>query len=197
MLIPTMMHLGRPRYINVMQSEYTNEYVRLSQLDLAIHEIKQHGIAGDVAEVGVYKGDFAAVLNQAIPERKLYLFDTFERFPSDQEFADTQQRGLNHKRDFTDTNVNIVLNRMTHPDMCIIRKGVFPETATGLEDCRFCFVSLDGTSTSRSEKGLTSFMIACLREVLSLSMTTTMICTQVRSKRFLILQRQETLHSFQ
>jgi O-methyltransferase len=32
---------------------------------------------------------------------------------------------------------------MPHPDKCIIRKGLFPATAAGLEDCRFCFVSLD------------------------------------------------------
>ena len=142
-LIVTMPNLGRPRHIDVMQSEYTNEYVRLSQLDLAIHEIKQQNIAGDVAEVGVYKGDFAAVLNQALPERKLYLFDTFDGFPPDSELAEIQKRGLSHKRDFTDTSVNFVLNRMTHIDRCFIRKGIFPETATGLEDCRFCFVSLD------------------------------------------------------
>jgi len=41
-LISSMVKLGRPRHLDVMQTEYTNEYVRLSQLDLAIDEIKQH-----------------------------------------------------------------------------------------------------------------------------------------------------------
>ena len=156
-LIPTMLHLGRPRYIDVMQSEYTNEYVRLSQLDLAIHEIRQLGIAGDVAEVGVYKGDFAAVLNEAFPERKLYLFDTFEGFPSNQELADVQRHGLNHKRDFSDTNADLVLRRMAHPDRCIIRKGIFPATAAGVEDSRFCFVSLDADLYEPIRQGLDFF----------------------------------------
>lgn len=142
-LVVTMTNLGRARYINVMQSEYTNEYVRLSQLDLAIHEIRQQKIAGEVAEVGVYKGDFASVLNQALPERKLYLFDTFEGFSSDQESADIHKYGLKHRRDFTDTSADFVMNRMSHPDNCVIRKGLFPATASGLEGCCFCFVSLD------------------------------------------------------
>jgi len=142
-VVPIMHKLGRPRCVDVTQSEYTNEYVRLSQLDLAIHEIKQHGVPGDVAELGVYKGTFAAVLNNALPDRNLYLFDTFEGFDPKQEQLDEQKHGLSYKRDFTDTSVDFVLRRMPHPDKCIVRKGLFPATAAGLDDCRFCFVSLD------------------------------------------------------
>jgi hypothetical protein len=35
-VIPTMQNFGRPRCLDVLQSEYTNEYVRLSQLELAM-----------------------------------------------------------------------------------------------------------------------------------------------------------------
>ena len=32
---------------------------------------------------------------------------------------------------------------MPHVEQCIVKKGWFPETAKGLENERFCFVSLD------------------------------------------------------
>jgi O-methyltransferase len=142
-VIPTMKDLGRKRYFDVLKTEYTNEYVRLSQLDLAIHELKSNNVLGDVAEVGVYRGTFASVLNQALPDRKLYLFDTFEGFSPEEEQFDRREFGMNAERDFTDTSADFVLKRMPHPDQCIVRKGLFPATAAGLEDCRFCFVSLD------------------------------------------------------
>jgi O-methyltransferase len=138
-----MANLGRPRCLDVLQAEYTNEYVRLSQLELAIHEIKQHHVPGDVAEVGVYKGTFAAVLNRALPDRMLYLFDTFDGFNPEQERTDKEQHGLKFSRDFSDTSVEFVLGQMPHRDKCIVRKGLFPATTAGLENCRFCFVSLD------------------------------------------------------
>jgi O-methyltransferase len=107
-LIPAMENLGRPRYFSVLQSEYTNEYVRLSQLDLAVHEIKTRNVRGEVAEVGVYQGHFSAILNRAFPDRKLYLFDTFEGFDGNQEQSDRQKHGLTYIRDFTDTSVGVV-----------------------------------------------------------------------------------------
>lgn len=142
-VITTMQNLGRPQCLDVLRTDYTNEYVRLSQLDLAIHEIKDRDVPGDVAEVGVYKGTFAAVLNRALPDRKLYLFDTFEGFNPEQEQSDRQKHGLKHDRDFTDTSVDSVMGQMPHSGQCIVRKGLFPATAAGLEDHRFCFVSLD------------------------------------------------------
>jgi O-methyltransferase len=142
-LAPTMLNLGRKRYLDVLQSEFTNEYIRLSQLDLAIHEIKRHNVLGDVAELGVYKGTFAAVLNGVLPDRNLYLFDTFEGFDAKQAHFDRQELSANSEKDFSDTSVDFVLGQMPHPHKCIVRKGLFPATAAGLEDRTFCFVSLD------------------------------------------------------
>ena len=34
------------------------------------------------------------------------------------------------------------MNRMLHPEKCVLRKGYFPDTAVGLNDT-FCFVNLD------------------------------------------------------
>lgn len=43
--------------------------------------VKEKQVAGAVAELGVYRGDFAKVINEVFPDRKLYLFDTFKGFP--------------------------------------------------------------------------------------------------------------------
>ena len=36
----------------------------------------------------------------------------------------------------------MVLNKLPNPDMCIIKKGYFPDTVNGIDD-EFCFVNLD------------------------------------------------------
>ena len=43
--------------------------------------LKERNMPGDMAEIGVYRGEFAAHLNRVFPQKKLYLFDTFEGFP--------------------------------------------------------------------------------------------------------------------
>lgn len=156
-IVPTMVNLGRERHIDVMRPRYTNEYIRLSHLDLAVDEIKTQRIQGDLAEVGVYKGDFASVLNMALPERTLYLFDTFDGFSEQEELHDQQRHGLRYKRDFTDTSVEYVLSQLPRPDKCVIRKGIFPASAAGLEDCGFSFVSLDADLYEPIRAGLEFF----------------------------------------
>lgn len=42
--------------------------------------INSYHLNGCVAEAGVFQGNFAKVINANFPDRKLYLFDTFEGF---------------------------------------------------------------------------------------------------------------------
>lgn len=94
-------------------------------------------LGGECAELGVFRGNFAKEINRYFPDKKLYLFDTFEGFHE------------NDKTDFevfasdlTFTSESLVLSQMFHPEKCIIKKGYFPDSLEGLEE-RFCFVSLD------------------------------------------------------
>ena len=64
-------NLGRSYHLSVHANECTNDFIRLSLLDLAVEEIKSKNIAGNVAELGVYQGHFASVLNGYFPEKKL------------------------------------------------------------------------------------------------------------------------------
>lgn len=139
-LIRSMQYLSRERTIDLFDRPW--EYVRLCSLELAAHEIISANVEGAIAEVGVYRGTFAKVLNEAFPDRKLYLFDTFEGF-DERDVALDQDRGLSEEdRDFSDTSIDFVLARMSRPEDCIIKKGYFPDTANGLDE-KFAFVSLD------------------------------------------------------
>lgn len=44
---------------------------------------------------------------------------------------------------FKNTAVDVVLDKIGHHVDTVVRKGYFPETAKGLEEERFAFVSLD------------------------------------------------------
>ena len=119
------------------------DYIRFSSLELVSKEIYNRKIPGNVAELGVYRGDFASKINIAFPDRKLYLFDTFEGFAKkDIETEQKESFSKMQSNDFSDTSVSLVLKKMTHAENCIIKKGFFPETADGVEDT-FAFVSID------------------------------------------------------
>ncbi|MEX0967069.1 MAG: TylF/MycF/NovP-related O-methyltransferase [Bacteroidia bacterium] len=136
-LVPQMMYLGRERKLDVH-----GDFVRVSSLELCANEIYAKNIQGAVAEVGVYRGDFAADISRAFPDRKLFLFDTFEGFDRKDVEIERNENFSDGSQDFSDTNVELVLLRMKNPDNCIIRKGYFPETAAEVDET-FVFVSLD------------------------------------------------------
>lgn len=103
--------------------------------------VDMKGLLGAVAEAGVYQGEFAKIINEVFPERKCYLFDTFEGFDA-RDFDYEKMDSLTEAQHLKKTSVDLVLEKMKTPGNCIIKKGYFPETAAGLEE-QFCFVNLD------------------------------------------------------
>lgn len=121
----------------------TFDYVRLSSLELIAREIYENNVAGNVAELGVFQGSFAQYINQIFPDRKLYLFDTFDGFnENDVKIEKANKYYVPDENDFKRTNENVVLNKMQHKENCIIKKGYFPETVKDLE-VQFAFVNID------------------------------------------------------
>jgi hypothetical protein len=120
-----------------------DDYCRIMAIRLASQRILARNTPGAIAELGVYKGELAATLNRLCPDRTFYLFDTFEGF-SENDLADGKEKkySVASVGDFQDTNVDLVMSRMAHPEKIILRKGYFPETAEGLEET-FALVSLD------------------------------------------------------
>jgi O-methyltransferase len=120
-----------------------DDYCRMMSLQLAAERIVQKKIQGAIAELGVYRGELAAILNRLFPDRTLYLFDTFEGF-SGNDLSDGQEEKHSHAEagDFKDTSLDVVLSRMAHPEKIAVKKGYFPATAESVEDS-FALVSLD------------------------------------------------------
>lgn len=130
---------------------------RIVSLKLIQKEIIDKNLQGNVAELGVYKGEFAKYINEVFCDRTLYLFDTFEGFnEKDLEIEHSNKFSLANKEDFTNTNENMVLNKMKYKDKCIIKKGYFPDSLNGLED-KFVFVSLDVDLYKPTYEGLKYF----------------------------------------
>lgn len=134
-----MLGLGRKRRISV--PKVTN-YVRISTLELVAQEIAEKKVPGNVAELGVYKGQFAKYINQLFPDRTFYLFDTFEGFDEKDVAVEVGNNYSTGKQDFSNTSVESVLAKMVNREKCVVKQGWFPESLGGLEDT-FCFVSLD------------------------------------------------------
>lgn len=123
---------------------YQNDIIRLETFNLVVKEMRKRNIRGSVAEVGVFRGEFAQYINRAFPEETLYLFDTFEGF-SDSEAQAELEKG-NCTKGFInmhkETSIEAVLNRMKYPETVVVKQGLFPESLNGLEDV-FSFVSID------------------------------------------------------
>lgn len=111
-----------------------NDYVRLATLELLCRRLEN--VPGAAAELGVYRGFFARCINQLLPERKLYLFDSFEGFGAEAQASEAFQAA--HRN----TAVDKVLSIMPYPESITVKPGFFPESLDGLEE-RFCLVSLD------------------------------------------------------
>jgi O-methyltransferase len=134
-----MVGIGRKRSDYIYKA---SDYFRVSSLELVAHEIYINNIKGNVAEVGVFRGDFAKYINIAFPDRKLYLFDTFAGFDEKDEAIEKKGNYAKNIQDFSNTNVELVLEKMKIKENCIIKKGYFPETAHDIEDT-YVFISID------------------------------------------------------
>lgn len=129
---------------------------RIAFLRSCVERINELNIQGACAEVGVYKGEFAKHINKFLPDRKMYLFDTFEGF-GDQKLVEIEKSIDNINTAFIDTSVNEVISKMTTPQNCIVRKGYFQETIEGIENQQFAFVSLDADLYDPIYEGLVYF----------------------------------------
>ena len=134
-----MLYLERDRRFKVFPG---SEYIRTSSLELVTNEIYERGVQGAVAELGVFQGEFAKLINKAFPDRKLYLMDTFTGFDERDTKIEKAEQFSTGDQDFSDTSIEKVMQKMTFKENCIIKKGFFPESIGDLEE-EFAFVSID------------------------------------------------------
>lgn len=148
----------------VPDNKINTEYIS-TQVNARINFVRDFSLMykeqiGDscVAEGGVYQGDFAKEINECFPCSPLYLFDTFEGF-------DKRDVSVEHSENFStmqekhigNTSIELVLSKMPYRENVIIKRGYFPETASGLADKNFFFVNLDFDLYNPTLEGLRFF----------------------------------------
>lgn len=150
-LIPRQRVVPTPEQLNphsLPERDLSNDYVRLATLELLCRRLAD--VPGAAAELGVYRGFFARCINQLLPDRRLYLFDSFEGFAEEACAADSFQAA--HRN----TAIDKVLALMPHPERITVKPGFFPESLQGLEG-QFCLVSLDVDFEKTTLEGLRYF----------------------------------------
>lgn len=117
---------------------------RVATMRLLAEQIQEEKIPGDVAELGVFRGDFAVLINAAFPDRTIHLFDTFEGFPP-KDVEIEQEQGFSGAKagDFAETAKDIVAKRLPCPEQAVFHKGYFPATFRSCMEKTFAFVSVD------------------------------------------------------
>lgn len=125
----------------------SDDYCRFGTMRLLFDEIISNNVQGSLAELGVYQGELAKYINKTFPDRELHLFDTFEGFcESDVEIEKskkfTSDEWFEDWNNFKNTSLELVMNKMTYPEKCVVHKGFFPDTIPS-EEINYAFVSLD------------------------------------------------------
>ena len=148
---------GTLRYANAFRDA---QDIRLAGLRLLAEELSARNSGGAVAELGVYKGEFAAELSRLFPDRDLYLFDTFTGF-TDEDLRKEEEATGGSKAwhpDFTDTCIEDVRARLPHPEKAHFIKGYFPESASQLSgEETYMFVNIDPDLYEPTRQGLEYF----------------------------------------
>lgn len=137
---------------------WDSDYVRIECFELVVKEIYKRKLRGAVAEVGVFKGEFAQYLNYAFPDKRCYLFDTFEGFDAEEALRELKKGNCTDAfiEAYKQTNISEVLEKMTYIDNVVIKQGYFPQSLNGLEDV-FAFVSIDVDFEESIYEGLQYF----------------------------------------
>jgi O-methyltransferase len=112
-------------------------------LILALKDIIENDIQGEMAELGVYKGHTARLIHHYVPERKFFLFDTFSGFDEDDIRVEKTFHGDKYDQ-FKDTNVRSVMKFIKPDNANVIPViGMFPQSLPDGFDSVFSFVHMD------------------------------------------------------
>jgi hypothetical protein len=124
-------------------------------LHLVCDQILDEGLKGDVAELGVYRGNTAALLASLARRlgRTAYLLDTFAGFSS----LDLKGVDANQRIEFADTSVETV-RALVGEAATVFVQGQFPKSAEQIPDgTSFVLVHLDCDLYSPMNAGLSYF----------------------------------------
>jgi hypothetical protein len=119
------------RFIKNNTSNNAGDVTRLWGLILNIKQVIRDRVLGDFAEIGVWRGNAAAVLSHYayLDRRQVYLFDTFEGV--DPVGLSKEESNLNVRFDFSDTSISMVQDVIgPSSQSCVFVRGKFPSSLT-------------------------------------------------------------------
>lgn len=140
--------------VSFVELQYTARIAFLRELAPILSDVM-----GCVAEVGVYRGEFAKYINKYFDSRTLYLYDTFDGF--DAQDISIEQKMTHNLAPFkpgalNGTSEGIVMSKMTRPDKVRIIKGHFPDSFTESNE-KFAFVNVDMDLYEPTKKAICVF----------------------------------------
>jgi O-methyltransferase len=109
-----------------------------------------NSLQGAAADVGTYRGACALILRRLAPERQLHCFDTWKGSPHEDPMC--HHRPGEWAADLAECKRVVGTDPQTH-----YHEGVFPASAKGLEDVRFCFVVVDGDTYQTTKDAIEWF----------------------------------------
>jgi hypothetical protein len=139
--LPDVKNLYR-RWVRGNKLNNNGDAARFIALMLNLRQLREEGIEGDFAELGVWKGNSAATLAHFAEQskRRLFLFDTFSGFDARNLVGIDNQKKLN----FADTSIDYVRDTVGHEAITTYVKGFFPESVTSeIESRQFALAHID------------------------------------------------------
>ncbi len=122
-----------------------------------IERLKKYKIDGELAEVGVYKGETAKVIHHLMPEKKLFLFDSFTGLPKQVIKEDCDGTVRPQTVNFGSTSRSEVEKYIQGNEKVKIYEGIFPKTAEPVKGFNYAFVHLDADLYQSTIDGLQFF----------------------------------------
>jgi hypothetical protein len=130
------------RWIRGNKFNNNGDAARFVAFLLNLRQLQNEGIEGDFAELGVWKGNSAAVLAAFADasSRKLFLFDTFSGFDSrDMAGEERPKNG-----DFENTSIGFVKTTIGRNSSTVFVPGYFPDSINPeVEASKYAFVHID------------------------------------------------------
>ncbi len=121
------------------------DLVRRDMLILILKDILINQIKGDLVELGVYKGFTAKLIHYYVPERMLYLFDTYGGFDKDDLAIEKSRTGHSIQSHFKSAVSRDVINYIKPKnDNVVPVEGVFPGSIPeNFSEKIFSFIHID------------------------------------------------------
>jgi hypothetical protein len=130
------------RWIRGNKRNNNGDASRFMALLLNLRQLQRDEIEGDFAELGVWKGNSAALLADfaASSGKRLFLFDTFSGFDRRDLVGVDETKRL----EFADTSIDYVRQTVGHDEVTTYVQGFFPESLTPeIEERTFALIHID------------------------------------------------------